>query len=106
MRKVIKTLPFLLLLLSIGFIPARAGSAYFRQQSQDPQAQDPPSQVEKVARGQLVGIDPDSNTLTIRMAGSQEMKFAYDRQHEAGRHPGKRTGLVEWHADHGCCPLH
>ncbi len=83
MRKAIKTLPFFLVLLAVTVLPLRARSINIATQGQDQPSQVAPSQApdeqsENVVKGQLVGLDPDKNMVTIRLADSQEVQFAFD----------------------------
>lgn len=78
MRGVIKTIPVLLVLLGVCILPTRAGSGSVIAQSQGQQSQLQQGQVERVIKGQLVGINPDTNLLTIRLADNSSMDFAYD----------------------------
>jgi YD repeat-containing protein len=83
MRKAVKTLPFFLVLLGIAILPLHAHSVLTATQSQDTPSQVAPSQApqertELIARGQLINLDPDNRTVTIRQADDTEMQFAYD----------------------------
>ncbi len=80
MRKAIKTLPFFAVLLGFAILPLHAQSV---AQSQETTSQVAPSQAplegtEMVVRGQLVQIDPDNKTVTIRLADNTEKQFAFD----------------------------
>ena len=71
MRKVIKSIPFLLVFMGVCILPAHADSL-------SSTAQDQQGQLERVIKGQLVGINPDTNLLTVRLADNSNMQFEYD----------------------------
>jgi len=75
MRKVIKAIPFLLVFMGVCIVPARALSLSLTAQPQDQQSQ---GQLERVIKGQLVGINPDTNLLTIKLADDSNMQFEYN----------------------------
>lgn len=71
---------FSMMLLTVTFaafpcaVPGRADSTNVSPQT--PQEQQMVR--EQIARGELVSVDTDNNTLTIRTANDQEMQFNYD----------------------------
>jgi hypothetical protein len=75
--KAIKTIPFFVVLLGLAILPLHAA-----QFSQGTAPQDTPSQslqqTQLVATGQLIKIDPDNKTITIRLANNTERLFIYD----------------------------
>ncbi len=76
MRKAIKTLPFFAVLLGFTILPLHAQSVAQSQQVAPSQA--PQEGTEMVVRGQLVKIDPDNNTVTVRLTDNTEKEFAVD----------------------------
>jgi hypothetical protein len=72
--------------LALGLAPALANQPPQQQppQQQEPKQQPPPQQQEEQPKqaqpieGDLVGVDADAKSLTVKVADGTEMKFHYD----------------------------
>lgn len=82
MRKAIKILPLLAVLFGITIFPLLAHSAVMTQSQESPSvvapSQAPQEGTELIATGQLIRINPDNRTVTIRQADNTEKQFVYD----------------------------